>query len=231
MRLIAILSAAVLLIAIPSYSRAQSLFEIAAGIKFCKTLTDDAQRLKCSDSLSTKKEESHAEKPQTETAMGWKVEESKSPVDDSPQVTAMLHADGSTERVGLTPPTLLVLRCEEKKTEAYFAKAFTYLGTDQIKVLVRINDGKPIETQWHPASNGQGVFAPAAVQFISALPDNGKLFIRVTGFGGRQEDATFSLANVSEIRDKIAAVCHWPRVSAAPVSIPRPVAPASQQQH
>jgi hypothetical protein len=87
---------------ITSHSRAQSLLEIAAGIKFCKTLTDDSQRLKCFDSLFTKKEEPPAEKPQT--AMSWSIEESKSPVDDSPQVTAMLHADGSTDSPSLTRP-------------------------------------------------------------------------------------------------------------------------------
>jgi hypothetical protein len=201
---------AVLALAVASdRARAQSLLEIAAGLKFCKTLTDDAQRLKCFDSLFAKKEEPPAEKPQTETAMGWKVEESKSPVDDSPQVTALLHADGSTEGVSLTPPIMLVLRCQEKKTEAYFAKPFAFLGTNPIKTLVRINDGKAIETQWHPASNGQGVFAPAAVQFIRALPDNGKLFIRATGFNGETIDGVFSLGKVSEIRDKIAADCHW----------------------
>ncbi len=226
MRLIATACAAALLAGITSHSRAQSLLEIAAGIKFCKTLTDDSQRLKCFDSLFTKKEEPPAGKPQT--AMSWSIEESKSPVDDSPQVTAMLHADGSTEGVSLTPPTSLVLRCKEKETEAYFAKPFSFLGTNPIKVLVRINDGKPIETQWHPASNGQGVFAPAAVQFIRALPDNGRLFIRATGFGGTQEDATFSLGNVSEIRDKIAATCHWPSAT-APTA--RPVTSTSQQSH
>jgi hypothetical protein len=141
LRLIGLLAVAVLLIAIPSHSHAQSLLEIAAGLKFCKTLTDDTQRLKCFDSLFTKKEEPPAEKPKT--TMGWTIEESKSPIDDSPQITAMLHADGSTEGIGLTPPAALVLRCKEKQTEAYFAKLFAFLGTDAIKVLVRINDGKP----------------------------------------------------------------------------------------
>src|SRR5262249_38022030 len=119
-------------------------------------------------------------------------------------------------------------RCNEKKTDAYLAKPFSFLGTNPMKVLVRINDGKPIETQWHPASNGQGVFAPAAVQFISALPDNGKLFIRVTGFNGTTVDGAFALGKVSEIRDKIAAVCHWPSVT-APTR--RPVTSTSQQPH
>jgi Type VI secretion system VasI, EvfG, VC_A0118 len=186
---------------------------------------NDEQRLKCFDSLFIKKEEPPAEKTQ---AMSWSVEESRSPVDDSPQVTATLHADGSTEGVSLTPPTALVLRCKEKETEAYFVKPFSFLGTNPIKVLVRINDGKPIETQWQPSSNGQGVFAPAAVQFMRALPDNGKLFIRATGFGGGREDGTFSLGNVSEIRDKISAACHWPRLNAP---TPHPVTPTSQQPH
>jgi hypothetical protein len=110
-------------------------------------------------------------------------------------------------------PTVLVLRCKEKKTEAYLGKPFTLFGanTVTVKVLVRINDGKPIETQWQPSSNGLGVFAVAAVEFIRALPANGKIFIRVTTFDGSTVDGAFTLGNVSEIRDKIAADCHWPR--------------------
>jgi hypothetical protein len=34
---------------------AQSLLEIVAGLKLCRTLTDDAQRLKCFDGLVTDK--------------------------------------------------------------------------------------------------------------------------------------------------------------------------------
>ena len=124
------------------------MLEIVGGIKFCKTLIDDAQRLKCFDSLFTEKQQQSAP-AQSQPAMGWKIEESKSPVDDSPQVTGLLHADDSTGGPSLTPPTMLVLRCEDKKTAAYFAKPFAFFGINPIKVLVRINDGKPIETQWH----------------------------------------------------------------------------------
>jgi hypothetical protein len=131
------------------------MLEIVGGIKFCKTLTDDAQRLKCFDSLFTEKQQQQSAPAQSQPTIGWKIEE---------------IADDSGGGPSLTPPTMLVLRCEEKKTEAYFAKPFAFFGINPIKVLVRINDGKPIETQWHPASNGQGVFAPAAVQFIRALP-------------------------------------------------------------
>src|SRR6516165_12637038 len=78
----------------------------------------------------------------------WSIEESKSPVDDSPQVAGMLYADSSTDPSYLMLPTVLVLRCKEKKTEAYLGRPFTLFGsnTNTVKVLVRINDGKPIET-------------------------------------------------------------------------------------
>jgi Type VI secretion system VasI, EvfG, VC_A0118 len=186
--------------------QAQSMLEIAAGIKFCKTLTDDAQRLKCFDGLFTEKQARQPAPAQSQPAMSWEIEESKSPVDDSPQVSGILHADDS----GAMPVTLLMLRCKERKTDVMFAKQFQFLGsTDTLKVLVRINDGKPIETLWHPSTNGQAAFAPAAVQFIRALPDDGKLFIRATAFDGTTVDGAFTLGKVSEVRDKIATACHW----------------------
>jgi hypothetical protein len=158
--------------------------------------------------------------------MAWSIEESKSPIDDSPQVTATLFAEGSN------PPAMtgLTLRCKERNTEVIFGKHFAFLGSaDAIKVLIRINDGKPIETSWHPSTNGQGAFAPAAVQFIRALPDNGKLFIRATGFGGTSVDGDFNLGNVSEVREKIAAACHWPAITApAPDSSPHVAKPTPQ---
>jgi hypothetical protein len=124
LRIIVIMSAVLMSAAASGGVQAQSMLEIAAGIKFCKTLTDDAQRLKCFDGLFTEKQQPPA--AQSQPTMSWSIEESKSPIDDSPQVTGMLHADGSTDGPGLTPPTMLVLRCQEKKTEAYLAKPFTF---------------------------------------------------------------------------------------------------------
>jgi len=196
-------TAIALVLAASGRLQAQSMLEIVAVIKYCKTLTDDAQRLNCFDGLFAEKQQPPAT---------WSIEESKSPIDDSPQVTGMLYADSSTDPSSLMSPTVLVLRCKEKKTEAYLGKPFTLFGanTVTVKVLVRINDDKSIETQWQPSSNGLGVFALAAVEFIRALPDNGKIFIRVTTFDGSTVDGAFTLGKVSEIRDKIAADCHWP---------------------
>jgi hypothetical protein len=73
---------------------AQSLLEIVAGLKFCRTLTDDAQRLKCFDGLVMDKPREQPKTP--EVAAAWAIEENKSPVDDSPQVAGTLHGIGDS---------------------------------------------------------------------------------------------------------------------------------------
>jgi hypothetical protein len=109
------------------------------------------------------------------------------------------------------PQVMLVLRCQEKKTEAIFSKQFSFFSsTDPLRVLVRINDAKPIETRWSPSTSNSAAFAPSAIQFIRVLPDNGKLFIRAHGYGGKFYDGEFHLGNISEVRDRIAHACNWP---------------------
>src|SRR5215468_10058818 len=103
-------TAMALVLAASGRLQAQSMLEIVAIIKYCKTLTDDVQRLNCFDGLFAEKQQ---------PPVTWSIEESKSPVDDSPQVAGMLYADSSTDPSYLMLPTVLVLRCKEKKTEAY----------------------------------------------------------------------------------------------------------------
>jgi hypothetical protein len=199
-RLTALLIATVALFEPVSSLRAQSVLEVLAGIKFCKTLKDDAQRLKCFDGLFTEKLGKAV--PEDEPAStGWSIKQNKSPVDDSPQISASL----TVKEVALT------LRCREKQTDALFGGPFTFFGSSKaIKVLVRINEGKPVETNWSPSTSGTAVFAPSAIQLIRALPENGKLFIRAVKFDGSPVDGEFSLGNVSQVRDQIATACHWP---------------------
>jgi hypothetical protein len=185
-------------------SQAQSLLEVIAGLKFCRTLKDDGQRLRCFDGLLSEKQNGKVTPDVPDREFAWKIEDSKSPLDDSPQVTAILEATNDRN-------TGIVLRCKEKKTEVVFSKAFSYLGTtNRIKVLVRINNGKLIETRWSPSTNGTAAFAPSAIQFIRALPDHGELFIRAYGYSGNNQDGEFKLGKVSEVREKIAQACKWP---------------------
>jgi hypothetical protein len=191
------------LTALPTAAPAQSLLETLAAMRFCRTLTDEALRLKCFDELVA---EIPAEPPasgKSELEVTWSIEEGKSPLDDSPSITGFLP--------GVKGEAALVLRCREKKTDAIFRPgSFVYLGSAPVKVLARIDDGKVIETRWTTSTTGRGAFAPSAVQFIRALPDNGKLFLRVFSSSGSASDGEFRLAQVSKVRDKIAQACNWP---------------------
>jgi hypothetical protein len=197
-----VLFAAAIAFGSASAASAQSILEAVAGLKFCRTLKDDGQRLKCFDGIIVDAPAANPAAGKLDAEITWAVDENKSPLDDSPQVSASLS--------NAKADAALVLRCREKKTEAIFSKMLGFLGSAKpIKVMVRINDGKLIETQWSPSTTGSGAFAPSAVQFIKALPDQGKLFIRALGFNGNSQDGEFSLGKVSEIREKIAQACNW----------------------
>lgn len=183
-------------------AHAQSLMEALAGLKFCRSVKDDALRLKCYDQAIPE----GAKAPDTEVVPTpeWRITESKSPIDDSEQIAGILTPTGDTG-------TGLLIRCMEHKTEVAFSpRGGFFASTKPASVTVRIGDGKPIVTNWSVSTTNQAVFAPAPVQFLKALPDDGKLFIRATGWR-EAFDATFELGKVSLLRDRIAKACKWPK--------------------
>ena len=132
----------------------------------------------------------------------WSIVESKSPTDDSPQVSAGLVVGDAA----------LILRCREQKTEAAFSTKDTYLGDKPVTMRFRINSEDPIKEIWRPSVDGRAAFAPKPEDFIRALPDSGRVFFRALDAAGETKDANFILSGVPEIRDKIGRACNWPSV-------------------
>ena len=129
----------------------------------------------------------------------WSIVEDKSPTDKSPQISAGLVAGEAA----------LILRCREQKTEAAFSTKDTYLGDKPVPVRFRINSQDPIKEAWRPSMNGLAAFAPKPEEFIRALPDTGRVFIRALTATGENKDTNFILSGVSEIREKIGRACNW----------------------
>jgi hypothetical protein len=132
----------------------------------------------------------------------WSIVESKSATDDSPEVSAGMVVRNAA----------LILRCREQNTEAAFSTKFTNLGDKPVTVRFRINSEDPIKEVWRPSMDGRAAFAPNPENFIRALPDSGRVFIRAIDADGKDKDANFILSGVSEIRDKIARACNWPEI-------------------
>lgn len=188
-----IAGAAALALPAPALAQAEVLM-----VGLCKRVTDDAARLKCFDAIGSTTEA--GPKPPLPTRQEWRVTESKSAIDDSPQVAAtLLSSDGSAG---------LILRCLERKTEAVILPngLFAY---ETGKVLLRLNDLPATTATWPASSDYKAVFAPNGVNFVKLLPDNGKLFVRVTGRSKQADDATFELGEIAAVRDRIAAACKW----------------------
>lgn len=129
----------------------------------------------------------------------WLIAEGKSPTDNSPQFSAGL----------IVGDAALVLRCREQHTEAAFSTKNTYLGEKSATVRFRINFEEPVKEVWRASIDGRAAFAPNPVDFIRALPDNGRIFIRGIAADGKTKDVNFKLSGLSEIRDKIDRSCKW----------------------
>ena len=166
----------------------------------CSTISNDETRLRCFDDLfSTKRSERDA----TGTASpksNWSIVEDTSPTDNSPQFSGGMAVGDAA----------LILRCRERKTEAAFSTRDTYLGDESVTVRFRIDLQEPVKEEWRSSMDGRAAFAPHPVDFIRALPDSGRVFIRALSADGNNKDANFQLAGVSEIREKIARACNWP---------------------
>jgi len=165
----------------------------------CRKISDDPARLKCYDAIGTSRDAA-ATTPPPAARQEWTIRESKSPIDDSPQVSAgLMSEDGKSS---------LIVRCQERRTEAIIFPngLFAYQkGT----VLMRLNDLPPATATWHASTDNTALFAPNGVAFVKMLPDDGTLFIRATGHSRSADDATFKLGQVGAVKDKIKAACKW----------------------
>jgi hypothetical protein len=138
----------------------------------------------------------------------WSIVEDSSAAENSPQFSAGLVVGDAA----------LILRCREEKTEAAFSTRDTYLGRENVTVRYRLDRQEPIKEIWRASVNGRAAFAPKPEDFIRALPDDGRVFIRAIAADGNNKDANFQLAGVSEIKDKIARACNWANVSHEPAT-------------
>jgi hypothetical protein len=207
-----------LCISVPANAQVEMLM-----IGLCKKVSDDAARLKCFDAIGATTEQTKAEQEPAKVHE-WAVVDSKSPIDDSPQVSALLLSDDGE--------STLMLRCAERKTEAAVIPKglFAY---ERGSVVIRLNDLPATSATWSASNNNKALFAPNGVAFVKMLPNNGELFIRSTGHSSRAADAKFKLGAVSAVRDRISAACKWsdvaPKAAVKPKDVAAPVPLAPRQ--
>jgi len=191
-------------------------------LKPCRLIKADGKRLKCYDRLdrssSNARERLGQSRPGGATA--WIITDEKSPLDDSPLVSAALPSSDDRSH--------LLMRCKDRKTQvAVSSTGFINCGPN-VRVIYRMNQEQPVETPWRSHQSCYLALAPTPIPFIRALADDGKVFLRMYDNHDAPNDALFSLGNVSKIRSRLAEACEWDAASTSSGnSAPNAPAPAA----
>src|ERR671931_699902 len=131
----------------------------------CRAIKDDGKRLKCYDRLdrssSSARETPRPGRPGGDTA--WIVTDEKSPLDDSPLVSAALAS--SDDRAHL------LMRCKDRKTEVAVSMTGFIKCDADVRVIYRIDQEQAVETPWRSHPSCYLALAATPIPFIRELRD------------------------------------------------------------
>ncbi len=149
-----------------------------------------------------------AEPPDT----NWLVSETTSPVDYTPLLTAMTRLPSSEKHA----PNTLAIRCRGGRTEFLVRTGGTWRVSRarEVQVDYQINDRPVVRLPWTASADGRtAIYKDDPVGLLQSLPDGAQLKINVLDEPGPGHEATFPLAGLDAVREKIAAACKWAPVA------------------
>lgn len=146
----------------------------------------------------------------------WAIKTEHAAVDDSLQITSVNYsAYNPADYMGLTA---LIARCVEGETALIFLQD-DFLMSDfrrnTFDITLRLDDTTAQQTRWNglTSNKGAGLFGRDAEDFIRAIYDSKRLFIRLTENSGQNHDATFDLSGSQDAFEKVAGACGWTTLS------------------
>jgi hypothetical protein len=160
--------------------------------------------------LADKKDQNSAEP----AARSWIVSETMSPVDFSPMITATT----SSQSVAKDAPAMFIIRCRGQRTDLLVSTEGSWRASraNELQVDLQVNDQPAVRMQWSASTDGRtAIFKDDAVRFLRSLPDGGRIMVSVSDAQGVAHQASFQLAGLDVIRQKIAAACKWTPVAPA----------------
>ena len=84
----------------------------------------------------------------------------------------------------------------------------------EVRVDYQINDQPPVRLVWAASADGKtAIYKDDPVGLLQALPEGARLKINVLDGADSSHEATFPLAGLDAVREKIAAACKWPPVA------------------
>ena len=142
----------------------------------------------------------------------WVVSETTSPVDYTPLITAAFRLPSNVKDA----PNTLAIRCRGLRTELLVATEGRWRTSraGEIQVAYQINDQPFVKLPWTASADGKtATYKGEAVGLLQSLPEGTRLKLNVFDAPGRSHEATFQLAGLDAVREKIAVACKWPPIA------------------
>lgn len=177
------------------------LFEIntiADSNSMSELITDFSKLHKSEINESTPKPLTENTAPEPKT--NWTINESKSPIDDSPTVLLLLASNDTKDE--------LMLRCKENSTDA-FIHSNTYLGSELSRVTMRFDDKKAHKQTISLSTNNKAFFILKPISFIKELTKTQQLTVRYAPYNGSTQTKIFSVTGLNEHLPKLQQACNW----------------------
>ncbi len=138
----------------------------------------------------------------------WIVSETTSPVDFSPLVIAAVRAKSDVK----DGPNALAVRCRARHTELSIRTDGTWGAPrgNELMVDYQVNDHPVVRQPWMLSPDGKTAsYKYDPVELLRSMPEGATLKVAVADKGNVRREATFELAGLSGIRQKVGAACKW----------------------
>jgi hypothetical protein len=139
----------------------------------------------------------------------WIVSQTTSPIDYTPLMAAAIRLPFSVKHA----PTTLAMRCRGGRTEFLVRTEGTWRASRarEVQVDYQINEQPVVRLPWAVSADGRtAIYKDDPVALLQSLPEGARLKINVLDEPGASHEATFDLAGLDAVREKIAAACKWP---------------------
>jgi hypothetical protein len=176
-----------------------------------KETPKEASKAEVKDAHQTdaKMEEGQAKPQAKPLESNWVVSETKSPVDYSPLLTAVIRPTSGSPG----GPVSLAIRCRGGQTGLLIRTERTWHATrrNAIPIDFQINNQSTLRQNWTLSADAKiASYADDAVELLRSLPDGARLTVSVTDGA---EQATFLLAGWDAIRKRVETACKWPKAT------------------
>jgi hypothetical protein len=143
----------------------------------------------------------------------WILSETTSPVDYSPLINAVIRATSDVK----DGPNSFAVRCRAQHTELSIRTdgAWAAPRGNDLVVDYQIDDQPVVRQPWILSTDGKtATYKNDPVELLRSIPEGATLKVAVVDKANVRREATFELAGLSGVRQKVGSICKWAPMTA-----------------